>query len=682
MSKVPISYSLNRLKWRIRAVLAAFGCGRLLTLGSVGVATIYTTERLLAPPYLVRWLISVAIGLIVLRVGWKQLILPLASPLTPNQLALWWEREHPELRGRLSCLIELQTNPRFASVDFLHEIKNQIQEILPTLNRAQAIPSGKAQRSLAGGILLTICLIGLGLAFPHEKNAFLRQLSGEEVAWPGSTELVLLPIWIEGEDAPRIPEELAPGEHRLRIPIDTRMNLRVRAQGRQPQLVQLHNEGSAKPMHNLGGGEFSFSTNPLSENTLFTFKGGDDKDGKPNLQIILGETPPLENWTVQLTPPAYTRLEGSTSTMHEFRIPLGTQITANFTFPTEPKAVTINTEKGEITPTLKNGRWSFSFNATENSRARIAVTAIDGFVDSEAASLRWWVEPDKAPRVSIQLPATRWTTVPGGKIPLLLDVEDDYGLAGITLLPSPIGPGVDLPNNQKIFRALPVPPSNAEETPPPPFHLEIHARDQALSPGLTSALSPRIEIVGTTAMEERLARKMAQTREELEAALSLVARPPESGHGPKRVRRKMERILEALEETLLERVFSGLDPGTEFWQQEFSQAFLLSGALPRGSLAALLMGKRGAPLLERAGLLADITRAGHQTVEGPARYWEEATQNNLDTKPIRQELEIQIRSMLEILTAWEDFQSAVNLLRNLLDRQRAIHFRTREASEG
>ena len=218
MTKVPISHSLERLKWRIRTVLAAFGFGRLLTLGSIGVATIYTTERLLAPPDPVRWIISVAIGLIILRIGWKQLILPLASPLTPNQLALWWERQHPELRGRLSCLVELQKNSRFASVDFLHEIKHQVQEILPTLNRAQAIPSGKAQRSLSGGILLTIGLIGLGAAFPHEKDTFLRRLSGEEVAWPGSTELVLLPIWIEGEEAPRIPEELAPGEHRLRIP--------------------------------------------------------------------------------------------------------------------------------------------------------------------------------------------------------------------------------------------------------------------------------------------------------------------------------------------------------------------------------------------------------------------------------------------------------------------------------
>ena len=74
--------------------------------------------------------------------------------------------------------------------------------------------------------------------------------------------------------------------------------------------------------------------------------------------------------------------------------------------------------------------------------------------------------------------------------------------------------------------------------------------------------------------------------------------------------------------------------------------------------------------------------AGHQCLEGPARAWENALQAGVEPEPIRKELEIQARAMLEILVAWEDFRSAVNLLRNLLDRQRTVHLRTRDASEG
>ena len=39
-----------------------------------------------------------------------------------------------------------------------------------------------------------------------------------------------------------------------------------------------------------------------------------------------------------------------------------------------------------------------------------------------------------------------------------------------------------------------------------------------------------------------------------------------------------------------------------------------------------------------------------------------------------------LEAVLEDLLAWEDFQSAVDLLRGLLDRQRNLYLRTQEAS--
>jgi len=683
MTSPALQQSLGLLRRRLRSVLAAFGLGRVLAVAAAGMGGIYAVDRLLAPPGLVRLGLGIFVAMALFRVAWKRLVLPLSASLSPSQLALWWEREHPELGGRLSCSVELEDQPGAASVEFLAETRRRACELLPGLDGRKAVPSGRAMRSLFGGLFLASLLVGFGLAFPSEGGAFLGRLAGEETPWPGATRLVLLPAWVDGEDSPRIPEEPMPGEHRLLAPADTGLTLRIRAEGRPPDSVKVDQDGKSRTMRNLGGGEFSFKVAPLSATTVFTFRGGDDQDGLPTLRLVPGAIPSILDWTVRVRPPRYTGREEELSTMNEFRIPKGTRMEARFRFASPPKRVHAHRSGGEIQLERQGDGWTFTVEGLEDGVAFIEVEAQDGFLDSEATSLRWWVEPDRPPRVSVRLPATRWTTVSGGAVPLLVEVEDDYGVADLRLLPNPLGPLRALPSGPtQVFLVLPVPPPRPEEGLPSPFHLEIQARDEGPGPGIASALSPRIEIVEREVMEERLAGKMVRTREDLETILSLLTRRESSNVSPRRIRRKMETILGQVEEALLERIYAGMDPGTLHWQETFSRVFQESGSLPRGAVTLLLGAHEGPPLLDRAGLLADLALAGRQCLEGPARAWENALQAGVKPEPIRQELEIQVRAMLEILVAWEDFRSAVNLLRNLLDRQRAVHLRTREASEG
>ena len=683
MTPPSLQQSLGLIRRRLRRVLATFGLGRVLAVASAGVGGIYAVDRLLAPPGLVRWGLGIFVAMAIFRVAWKKLVLPLSASFPPSQLALWWEREHPELEGRLSCSVELENHPGAASVEFLAETRRQACELLPGLDVCKAVPSGRAMRSVSGGLLLASLLVGLGLAFPSERGAFLGRLSGEETPWPGATRLVLLPAWVDGEDSPRIPEESRPGEHRLLAPAETGLTLRIRAEGHPPDSVEIDQDGRRRTMRNLGGGEFSFKVPPLSGTTVFTFRGGDDQDGLPTLRLVPGTTPAILEWMVRVRPPRYTDREEEFSAMNEFRIPIGTRMDVSFRFASPPKRVRVHRSGEEIQLERQGDDWTFTVDGLDDDVAFLEVEALNGFLDSEATSLRWWVEPDRPPRVSIRLPATRWTTVSGGAVPLLMEVEDDYGVADLRLLPNPLGPLRTLPSGPaKVFLVLPVPPPRPEEGLPSPFHLEIQARDEGPGPGVASALSPRIEIVENDVMEERLAGKMARTREDLETILSLVTHREASPVNPRRVRRKMEAILGQVEEALLERIYAGIDHGTLHWQKTFSRSFQESGFLPRGTVTLLLDAHQGPPLLDRAGLLADLALAGHQCLEGPARAWENALQAGVEPEPIRKELEIQARAMLEILVAWEDFRSAVNLLRNLLDRQRTVHLRTRDASEG
>jgi hypothetical protein len=51
-----------------------------------------------------------------------------------------------------------------------------------------------------------------------------------------------------------------------------------------------------------------------------------------------------------------------------------------------------------------------------------------------------------------------------------------------------------------------------------------------------------------------------------------------------------------------------------------------------------------------------------------------------DPRPAARALIADLDRVLEILTVWEDYQSALNLLRDLIQRQREILLRTQEVS--
>jgi hypothetical protein len=218
------------------------------------------------------------------------------------------------------------------------------------------------------------------------------------------------------------------------------------------------------------------------------------------------------------------------------------------------------------------------------------------------------------------------------------------------------------------------------------YRFQLQAMDQAQPEGHTAeSNSPWIEIVPAGVEEQRLAERIVRLRERLEGMRDRTATFAEPGTtpSPRNIRRLLKELdagLGSAEYYLLERVYSGLDRQTAtLWPT--AEAQLTKGMPKPGVLTeALLSADLPAPL-DRSAMLLDLSRAMLQARTGPGALLLEAANENRPTQAAASELRTQLDGILEILLSWEDFNSAVNLLRSLLDRQRGLYLRTQEASE-
>ena len=110
MTPPSLQQSLGLIRRRLRRVLAAFGLGRVLAVASAGMGGIYAVDRLLAPPGLVRWGLGIFVAMVIFRVAWKKLVLPLSASLPPSHSSF----PHPTFP-----LIPFKIKTTFKMFDFL-----------------------------------------------------------------------------------------------------------------------------------------------------------------------------------------------------------------------------------------------------------------------------------------------------------------------------------------------------------------------------------------------------------------------------------------------------------------------------------------------------------------------------------------------------------------------------------
>jgi len=686
--------ALGRLERRTLGILLVYGAGKLAVTGTGLLAALYLLDRLFEPPLEARAVLAMT-ALVVFGVRvWKRLLLPLRRRPAPRDLAAMWERSHPDLGGLVATAVELPEAPEGTSPALLERARERAEQATAALQPKQAAPAGRARRSGLRGVATVAAALALGWSFPGESSVFLDRLLGGQAAWPSATTLVLLPPFLEGGgEAPELVPD-GPERFRLSLANGSVVSLRLRADGKLPQRVYALVGGERRPMRPLGGGEFVLRMPPLDGSLAVSFEGGDDDDGRPLLQIEGGDPPRLRDWSVRVEAPEYTGVPDQDSVLSEFRVPSGTVLSVRFR--TEPPAARVLL--GELDGTAaelsrgEDGWWAFQATALVSGEKVVVAVGESGFRNDRAGLLRWQALADRAPRAAFLWPEESWATVAGGAVPLLVDARDDFGLTAVTLREGEVGPEEALPLDDPLefrrFLVKPAPPLPADAVEgggSSRVRFELRATDQAPPAGQESrASSPWVEVLTEAAFDQRHGQRMIRAREQVEKLLDhAVALQAEAPTNPRqharRVRRELDGLQLQLERTLFERLYAGLDPAAAALRPPLD-ALLEQGAPEPGALVAALDQAAAAPL-ERSGLLLDLARAAKAARLGPAEDLARAVEAREDPAPPARELQAQLQAMLDILLAWEDFQSAVNLLRGLLDRQRTLYLRTKEASK-
>ena len=678
-------------------VLLGFGVGRLLRNAVLLLLGLYALDRLLEPPVVVRFvLMGLALALLAMR-AYRDLFAPLATRPPRRDLAAIWESRNPQLGDRLATAVELAEQSHHASAEMVQAVTEQAATLCADLDARKMVPTGRAHRSLLTGAAATAAIFLSVWSFPDEAAIFLQRLGGSTIAWPSQTTLVLMPAYVEGiTDSSAF---LANGaeDFTLAVARGSVISLRIRADGKVPETVTAVGWSRPRQMHALGGGEFVLRLPPLHEDVTLSFRGGDDTDGYPRLFLRAGDAPGLASWQVTTEAPAYTGLPQEQGNFHELRVLRGSQIRLAF----EPNRVAESVEVVFLDGTRQQlsadseDRFHFDFSIEGSSELRIAMTGPDGFRNDKAATLKWTATPDRAPEPEVLFPTERWLTVPGGSIPLALGATDDFGLASVSLARLSEGQAqqsvaLEPHDGRTEFRQVlrvPAPDSfSAESFEANRYRFAFTATDAAQPQNNVAMVkSPWIEVVPTEVEEQRLAERIIALRESLETLRDRAAAYAEdasaaSAQKVRRLVRELDSNLSDSEALLLERLYSNLDRQTK-QQLPLVEQLLENGQPQPGDITDALLSSTAAAPLDRSGMLLDLCNALFLARQGPAADFLASANQDQPNPAAAADLRDNIDDILEILMSWEDYNSAINLLRDLLERQRGLHLRTREASE-
>lgn len=692
---------LRSFEQRLLWVLLVFGLGQVLLMAGSVLILLYGLDRLFQPPAWFR-LVLLALALyFLIRVALRSLWRPLSQRPAHNDLAALLERHHPGLRDLLATAVEHNVVHPNESVELKQAVAARAEQAIDDVDLRAAAPSGAARRSAWRGMGFSLSLIVLAIIAPSEAGIFFQRLVGKDVSWPQKTQLLMLAPYsaTSGESLELIQTDA--DHYELHVARGTTVNLRIRAEGKEPDQVFAQGSLGRRAMQPMGGGEYVLRLPSVDVNSSWSFIGGDDQDGSPYLDLLPGNPPAITDWLVTVDAPTYTGLAQQVSQSNEFRVPQNSRLTLTFAADLPVAHAWLRRLDGsreKLTATANDAStgssWTYPFSAETSGEFAFELQGTDGFLNRHAGVLRWTAEPDHEPRINFLFPDRRWTTVSEAKVPLLFAASDDYGLNRIELSLTDQDQSWQPQFNQgtkewRHFELLEAPLPSAEGF-GADFRMRVEAKAHDFAEPFAQAgdgNSPWIQVLSSASFEQNLAEQMVRVRERVADQMArlqplLADELPgnqEASALARRIDRELDGLLRDLEYALLERIYSGLDRGSTGLQTALNQ-LLQQGPPAPGAAIAALSAPGVSPVLDRASLLLQLARTAQSTKQGPSQALRQATAARQDYQSAASDLHDGLQAMLDALLAWEDYQSAVNLLRGLLDRQRGLYLRTLEAS--
>ncbi len=546
----PIEARIAALRNQVRRVLALHGASLVVIGVVVAIFAATLADRLanLVPEVrlvLLIGLIGLAIYLTVRRV-----IVPLVVRFADLDIALRIEERWPGLNDRLASTIQflkVDRNPT-TSGDASGQGSQalRVATVAGTLTEVagidfrQAIDPGPTRRALGWAALVLLVGAGVIVAEPSMSRIALSRLFNPYggTAWPRMTHLAIL------EATPRklargmaFPLVVGIGKNE-RMPSSARVTYRFSDGETRTEPLRVADDRTFRGRIEAVGVPFTFQV-----------EAGDDRTTETGVTVV--PPPTLDQITVRLTPPEYTRLKPQTLAAGntQIRAVEGTKVEVEG--HTNKAIATAQLRRGDklgvdpVTITANGRQVASSFLVKTSQTFAVELKDAEGFVSQESVRFDVRALPDEPPRVSLNNPSHDRDVPAQATIPIEIGVEDDYGIQLVRLVYKVAAGGSEQTQDGVIPLWAPTDPAAGTEPEPPSRQRDVTYRwdlgtfgdlppgtvvtiygeardfDSIKGPNLGKSREVRLRIVAKEEVDRQLEEQQRAIRDEVDRILAI-----------------------------------------------------------------------------------------------------------------------------------------------------------------
>ena len=432
---------LSTLRKRIRRRLVVYGCCAVVAGGIISFLTIVTLDWLLWLPPLLRVVVGVIFlaGFVGATMYW--IVQPLRAKLSLSEIAGRIEQHITPLQDRLTSTVDFLTRGDAGSPRMMQQAVSNTAGIVKEMPLEEAL-SLKPLMKQCFWCLASFALLFAVLGFlpgwtQIGGTRYLDPFGGAQ--WPRNVAIVPLTgnqVVAMGESA-EVRMSIARGLHDTLRGI---VYLQERREGEPP------GEPSTLALYRDAQGVFSTTIDVVTRDLQYWFEAGDDttRDGPFRIRVV--RRPEVIEALAVIEPPPYA-LERMVR-VHDLAdgpvpAPVGgfARITLRASKPIPLDAgggrVGLRLSSGELIPLFVDSqdpsKLTARFEVRGDMEFRAELRDEQGFGNRGAARYSIRATPDTRPGVAILEPSALTEMTPGGSIPLLIRVVDDFGVRRLEL---------------------------------------------------------------------------------------------------------------------------------------------------------------------------------------------------------------------------------------------------------
>ncbi|MBL8841755.1 MAG: hypothetical protein JNL90_09545 [Planctomycetes bacterium] len=446
-----ITARLAVLRTALRTRWLAAGALRLAVETAGFLVLQYAVDRFLWLPVEARRFVAVAAALLFALRFAQLVVRPLRKRIDARDMALAVERRHPELRGALASMVEVEAAAGPAA------------DVSPTLlaewraavaARAAGVPfdaifAPQLLRRLAGAAAAALLLIGSFVALRRDESLiFFERLAGADRDWPRRTHLELDVVAATESTHLRVERDADGRATRVLVARGASLPIVVRARGSVPDEVVLivREEGRSgseeirMAPREGGADDFGYRFRNTTRPMELSAAGGDDPGHQIALVVEVAAPPAVERLVATITPPAYTQRPTIREERQDFAVPAGTRLDLEIATSGDvaEAALTLHSDPGTARPLVRDaktpGLWRGSVIAEESGTLNVHLTAENGFKNLHPIDYPLTVLTDRKPVLELARPAVSdLEATARAVVPFRLLVDDDYGVTEVVL---------------------------------------------------------------------------------------------------------------------------------------------------------------------------------------------------------------------------------------------------------